>query len=239
MRNIIYILFFISLVKPQFSLYDNFKSLFNKAKITNEEIEEYHNKYGDEIIFQMMLVQDNFTKIVKLIESIDEVNDSNFSKIINTDSKYFFINNKNIEIFKAILSNEQTKLLLKNKKLKIGLTNKTFLAKGDIIEFMFLIDNPILDNTDIINALATGGDRHTHNAGKGIINIGLSKKGSQKFSRFTAKNIGKRAAILINNEVILAPYINEKISGGNIQISGIDDSLEAIYIAHILNGGEW
>ena len=37
MRNIIYILFFISLVKPQFSLYDNFKSLFNQAKITNEE----------------------------------------------------------------------------------------------------------------------------------------------------------------------------------------------------------
>ena len=43
----------------------------------------------------------------------------------------------------------------------------------------------------------------------------------------------KQNTTLLNMRNII--YINEKISGGNTQISGIDDSLEAIYIAHILN----
>ncbi len=48
--------------------------------------------------------------------------------------------------------------------------------------------------------------------------IYLTKDGSKKFMDLTARNIGKRLAILINGEIIMAPTIRESIQSGQINI---------------------
>lgn len=58
------------------------------------------------------------------------------------------------------------------------------------------------------------------NTGKPAVSIEFTKEGADKFSEITEKNVGKRLAILLDGNVISAPVVNEKISGGNALITG-------------------
>lgn len=51
--------------------------------------------------------------------------------------------------------------------------------------------------------------------------IELTEEGAQRFSEATEKSVGKKLAIIINGEIVSAPYVNEKIAGGKLNISGI------------------
>ncbi len=44
--------------------------------------------------------------------------------------------------------------------------------------------------------------------------------GAQLFADLTAKNVGKRLAIYVDGEILTAPTVNERITGGKAQISG-------------------
>lgn len=59
----------------------------------------------------------------------------------------------------------------------------------------------------------------SHYSGNTIL-IELTKDGAKKFSEATEKSIGKSLAIIVNGEIVSAPYVNEKIPGGKLQISG-------------------
>ncbi|MBA5629269.1 SecDF P1 head subdomain-containing protein [Moheibacter lacus] len=52
------------------------------------------------------------------------------------------------------------------------------------------------------------------------IYIELTQEGTNKFSEATEKSIGKKLAILSNGKIISAPFVNEKITGGKLNISG-------------------
>ncbi len=56
--------------------------------------------------------------------------------------------------------------------------------------------------------------------GKPVVALQFTKEGGVKFEKITEKNIGKAVAILLDTEIISAPIVQEKISGGNAQISG-------------------
>lgn len=58
------------------------------------------------------------------------------------------------------------------------------------------------------------------NTGKPSVAIEFTDEGSVKFEEITARNIGKPLAIILDNEMVSAPTVNEKISGGKAQISG-------------------
>ena len=53
-----------------------------------------------------------------------------------------------------------------------------------------------------------------------IVSIRFDTLGSRKFADLTAKNVGKRFAIVLDNKVISAPVIREAIPTGSAQISG-------------------
>ena len=44
--------------------------------------------------------------------------------------------------------------------------------------------------------------------------------GAKIFEELTAKNVGKQIAVFVDNEILTAPRVNEKISGGKAQITG-------------------
>ncbi|AWW74298.1 protein translocase subunit SecD [Erythrobacter sp. KY5] len=68
----------------------------------------------------------------------------------------------------------------------------------------------------LINARA-GVDPQTN---ENVVNIQFDQQGGQKFAQLSTENVGERFAIILDGEVISAPFFNEPILGGSAQISG-------------------
>jgi preprotein translocase subunit SecD len=67
--------------------------------------------------------------------------------------------------------------------------------------------------------------------------IEFNSTGSRLFDQVTAANVGKRFAIVLDNNIYSAPVIRERISGGSAQISGSFTEKEAADLAIVLRAG--
>ena len=70
-----------------------------------------------------------------------------------------------------------------------------------------------------------------------IVNFRFDSQGARKFGKVTSDNVGKPFAIVLDNEVISAPIINEPILGGSGMISGGFSVTEANDLAILLRSG--
>ena len=59
------------------------------------------------------------------------------------------------------------------------------------------------------------------------VTISLNKKGQEKFENVTANNIMRRLAIVFEGNLLIAPIIMEKITGGEVVVSGFSNFSEA------------
>ncbi len=75
------------------------------------------------------------------------------------------------------------------------------------------------------------------NTGKPSILLGFTKEGGDKFAKITERNIGKQVPMILDNEIVSAPTVQEKIIDGNAQITGSFTVDEAKKIAIQLNVG--
>ncbi len=75
------------------------------------------------------------------------------------------------------------------------------------------------------------------NAGEVAVSLKFSGIGPKKFSAVTAANVGKQMAIVLDNQVISAPVIRDRIPNGEAQITGLDDMAEANRLAVVLRAG--
>jgi preprotein translocase subunit SecD len=69
------------------------------------------------------------------------------------------------------------------------------------------------------------------------VGISFDKKGARIFERITDENVKKRLAIVLDRKVYSAPVIQEKISGGEAQITGDFSMEEAHDLAIVLRAG--
>ncbi|MFW5808643.1 MAG: protein translocase subunit SecD, partial [Spirochaetota bacterium] len=72
---------------------------------------------------------------------------------------------------------------------------------------------------------------------KPAVHFTLTSKGAEKFARLTQDNIGKRLAIVIDEQVRSAPVINTKITGGSAQITGDFTYEEVEVLANVIEEG--
>ena len=70
-----------------------------------------------------------------------------------------------------------------------------------------------------------------------IVAFTLNRLGSQRFGQATSQNIGKRIAIILDNEAISAPVIRDSITGGQGTISGYFTFQAATDLALLLRSG--
>ena len=75
------------------------------------------------------------------------------------------------------------------------------------------------------------------NAGEVAVSLRFAGIGPKKFSAVTAANVGKQMAIVLDNQVISAPVIRDRIPNGEAQITGLDDMAEANRLAVVLRAG--
>ncbi|MEE4199543.1 protein translocase subunit SecD [Erythrobacter sp.] len=70
-----------------------------------------------------------------------------------------------------------------------------------------------------------------------VVNIQFDQQGGQRFAQLSTQNVGERFAIILDGEVISAPFFNEPILGGSAQISGNFTAESANQLAISLQSG--
>ena len=106
--------------------------------------------------------------------------------------------------------------ILKDNKEKISVSKRIILTGDNLIDA-----NPKYDNVNQ----------------EPIVAFTLNRLGSQRFGQATSKNIGKRIAIILDNEAISAPVIRDSITGGQGTISGNFTFQTATDLALLLRSG--
>src|SRR5512143_1174838 len=77
----------------------------------------------------------------------------------------------------------------------------------------------------------------TRMGGEPYVSISFNAEGAKRFDEVTAANVKKRLAIILDNTVYSAPVIQERISGGNAQITGSFSMDEAKDLSIVLKAG--
>lgn len=96
----------------------------------------------------------------------------------------------------------------------------------------------ILVPTDLTGADLESADvTFESNTGSPVISLQFTAEGGNKFAEITKRNIGQQLPILLDNQIISAPKVEEEITGGNAQISGSFTIDEAKELAIQLNAG--
>lgn len=73
--------------------------------------------------------------------------------------------------------------------------------------------------------------------GKAAVSLKFNPGGAKLFDEATAANIGKQIAIVLDGTVISAPVVQQRISGGEAQITGSFSTAEANRLAIMLRAG--
>jgi preprotein translocase subunit SecD len=121
-----------------------------------------------------------------------------------------------------------------------SITNQEASQYGDIIleasdssgVKYLLSEIPILDGSKLIDARISFDEQN-----QVVIGFTLDNEGANIFGDFTAKNVGNRLAVVLDDKVYSAPVIRERIGGGRGQISGNFTPEEATNIAIALRSG--
>jgi SecD/SecF fusion protein len=96
-----------------------------------------------------------------------------------------------------------------------------------------LNENVELGGESLTNA-SSGFDQQT---GQPVVSFQFNTSGAITFGQITSANVGKRFAIVLDNQVITAPVINQPITGGSGQISGNFTSQTAADLSVQLKAG--
>ncbi|MGL5514663.1 MAG: protein translocase subunit SecD, partial [Sporomusa sp.] len=106
------------------------------------------------------------------------------------------------------------------------------LGRTALMEFKDESGNVVMTGKDLKDAKA-----HREQNGQNMVAIEFSDEGAKKFADLTAKNVGKRIAILLDGQVLTNPVVQEAIPGGKAVISGSQTLEEAQKLAILLRSG--
>jgi preprotein translocase subunit SecD len=76
-----------------------------------------------------------------------------------------------------------------------------------------------------------------HQTQEPMVSFKFNLKGAQSFGQATSENVGRRMAIVLDNEVVSAPRINTPITGGSGQITGNFTVAQANELSILLRAG--
>ncbi len=122
-----------------------------------------------------------------------------------------------------------------------GMTEAEAAQYGDIIlpdvndnrTKYLLYSIPILDGSMLTDAQVGYEDK----SNRALINFSLNGQGAKIFADFTEVSVGKRMAVVLDNQVYTAPNIVTRIGGGQVQITGSFTPQEAHDVAIALRSG--
>ena len=235
-----------------FEINTNDKEKFEKfIKDKNNDINIYLNQYRSfelDYVFEKNLVKIFLSKngIIKLNTSaVDQSIEIVRKRIDETGTKEPSIikrgSNRILVELPGIKDPERIKELLgKTAQLSFRMVTddktefgiETFILK-DTQEKISVSKRIILTGDNLIDA----NPKYDNINQEPIVAFTLNRLGSQRFGQATSKNIGKRLAIILDNEAISAPVIRDAITGGQGTISGNFTFQSATDLSLLLRSG--
>ncbi len=114
---------------------------------------------------------------------------------------------------------------------KAASVNEAVIAQGDEDRY-YLLGAMLVGGKDLVDA-KTNYDQ----LGRPVVSLEFNSEGARLFEQATNDNVGKQIAIVLDNAVISAPVVQERIAGGRAQISGRFSTEEASRLAIMLRAG--
>jgi protein-export membrane protein SecD len=97
---------------------------------------------------------------------------------------------------------------------------------------------PVLKHVEVEGADLTDAQAGTNaTTGDWVVNLSFNSIGGRRFGEMTAANVGRRFAVVLDNQILTAPVIRDAIPGGHGQISGSFDAKSATDLAVLLRAG--
>ena len=95
----------------------------------------------------------------------------------------------------------------------------------------------VLEGTDVANAEGGAYQSRQNSSRQYAVSLTLTDEGKTKFADATAANVGKQIAIVYDNQILSAPNVDEAITGGQAQITGMSGVEEAQNLASYIRIG--
>ena len=137
--------------------------------------------------------------------------------------------------FKEQRNKEETQVILDKQKEIEGKSKEEIM---EIPDWQLAFEDPYFQVTPLtgkyLKKAELGFDQTTS---KPLVLLEFNEEGAKIFEELTEKNIGKILAIYIDNALISAPTVQDKISGGKAQITGNFTMEEARTLARNLSAG--
>jgi len=107
-------------------------------------------------------------------------------------------------------------------------TNVLLSKRPYVVEKKSLMTGDYISNANV---------RFNSQFGEPYVSLEFNAQGAKLFDQITAANVKRRLAIILDNNVYSAPVIQERISGGQAQVSGRFSAKEAHDLAIVLRAG--
>lgn len=111
---------------------------------------------------------------------------------------------------------------------------RRILGKTAVLKFVDPEGNTVLDGTDVERA---GVASDSSRVGAFVVTLKLKGEGTRKFAEATEKWIGQPIYIMLDEDVISFPTVNQKIADGEAIITGGFTAESATELAKLINGG--
>jgi preprotein translocase subunit SecD len=106
------------------------------------------------------------------------------------------------------------------------------MTTKDSEQKIYVSEEVLLTNADIASAAVIFSEVDSGPE----VGLKMTESGKTKLEKITEQNLYKPIGILVDKQLVSAPVVQEKITGGMLKISGIASIVEATRIADEING---
>ena len=187
--------------------------------------------------------EDNESESSEVTDDEDVVTESNLSSplLANLRSEFggLFYDLEDTMSINTILSNDKVRQLIPN-TIKflwaVKPTEDTADPTDQVLE-LFVIKTSRGGKAPLTGEVITDARQDLDQSARPSISMQMNSSGAKNWRRLTSTNVGRRVAIVLDNYVYSAPFVQNEIPNGNSQITGDFTIEEAQDLANILKAG--
>jgi len=160
-----------------------------------------------------------------------------FSDLVGTGSQGMSVSHENKPLIRNLLEDEEF-LKAIPAGFQVALSRENSLAPRADLPIYIIYSNPELTGNYLTDArTAMGGQSDFSNQNKPHVSLKFNREGARIFERITGQNIRRQLAIVLDNTVYVAPNIQDRIRGGEAQITGSFTLQECNDLVIVLKAG--
>ena len=111
------------------------------------------------------------------------------------------------------------------------------LGKPGTLSFLDTSYEEVLSGTDVKSAEGVTQVNSVTGAREYVVELTFTDEGSEKFAEATAANVGSQIYIMYDSQIVSAPTVQQEITGGKAQITGMSSLEEAQNLASFIRIG--